>query len=369
MGAGGFGAPVDVDELAAQFATDAEVDDEIDENGPPPEPSFEGPDWPGDDVPIPLDDGETTDVGETVLTEDEREAVAAKGGKVEQQASTDEDEDEPEPGSDRVWAGKFETPEVLESAYLEVTRGFTQIAQERKAQADQIAQLDAQNQQMQAQMQELVGYLTQQMAETDPDFAEQLAQQQRVDQLVEQRLAPLREQIQQAQPSPEDIAAQQKYAAAQQQAAAFYQANPDIKPNDARDTAVAQSYLRLANAGVPLEYTAEHLQIAREAAENPQFALDLMMAPNAVKVPGGLDRLRAQSGATIAASNGAPGDNGTRPRGPVKQRVDTFVEVSTGGAPAPAAPGGEQLDEFAEAWATYQADRRSKGPLFGSPRG
>ena len=367
MGAGGFGAPVDVDELAAQFDADIDDADEIDENGPPPEPAFEGPDWPGEGEVV-LDDGDTTDVGETVLTDDEREAVAAKSGKVEQQqASTDEDE--PEPGSDRVWAGKFETPEVLESAYLEVTRGFTQIAQERKAQADQIAALEATNAQMQQQMQGIVDYFTQQMAENDPDFADQLAQQQRVDQMVEQRLAPLREQIAKTQPSPEDIAAQQKMAAAQQQAAAFYQANPDITPNDARDTAVAQSYLRLANAGVPLEYTAEHLQLAREAAENPQFALDLMMAPNALKVPGGLDRLREQSGATIAASNGAPGDNGTRPRGPVKQRVDTFVEVSTGGAPAPAAPGGEQLDEFAEAWATYQADRRSKGPLFGSPRG
>lgn len=365
MMAGPFGDE-DREALAAQFRDDIEgVDDddtEPDENGPPPEPPFEGPDWPGEGEALRnLDGGEASDVGETVLTEEERQALEGS-----QRAAAEEGEAEEIDEAEPLYAGKFTDVEGLENAYLEVTSGFTRIAQDRKAMQDQMAALQARDAEREQQMQQLVGYLTNQMAESDPEFAEQLQRQQQVEQLVQQRVQPILQQQEQQMAQQTQA---QRDAAAQLEAQAFYAAHPDVVPQSEADQMVARTFVALANAGVPLVYDRASLDVAFEASQNPQLALDLMMNPRALEVPGGLDSLRARSGATIAPNAPAPGENGTRRRGPVRQRVDTFVEVNSGGAPAPAAPGAEKLDEFQEAWDVFTKEQSSKGPLFGSARG
>lgn len=276
--------------------------------------------------------------------------------------------EEPEPAPAEAaaprLAKKYDTPEELENAYLEVQTGFTRVAQDNARMRAQNQQLQQQIQAQSEQMNQIIQFLQEDAAERDPEFAERLEQERMLQAAIDQRLGPVSEQFQAQQQQQQ----RQAMIASQQEAVKqFYAAHPDVPPQSPADVAVAQSFQQLLAAGVPMNAAnPEHFEIAYEAAQNPQFAMELAMAPGALNIQGGVARLRERAGGTIAPQQGPPTQGGTRPRAPARRKVETFVEVGSGGAPAEAAPG-QTLDEFEEAWDWYQ-ENGSKGPLFGSGR-
>lgn len=303
---------------------------------------------PADLTPLPREDG------------DEEAPPAEEPAAEEPETATDEEKA-------RLWANKYTSPEDMERAYLEVTTGFTRVAQENAQIRQQFEQVQTDAQAQQAQMNEIVGFLQAQMAEQDPDFAAELEQrnrtQQMVDQQVAQRVAPLEQQMQQNDPQAAQAVARMRGAADD-----FYRRHSEIVQGSTEDIAMTQGVVQMMNAGVPIDLgNPDHLDLALEAAANPALAAELMMAPQALQVPGGVDVLRGRVGATIQASEASPTEKGTRAKAPVRQKVEGFVETGSGGAPQSGAPG-KKPDEFDEAWDWYQG-RSARGPLFGAKVG
>lgn len=266
--------------------------------------------------------------------------------------------------AERLYAGKYRSPEDMEKAYEQITVGFTRQAQENAAYRQAQEQLQSQLAEQGQYISQITQFLQAQMAENDPEFAEQFQQQQamqqQVAQQIDQRVTPLEQRI------TTDQQGQQKMAAMQQAAAGFYQRHTDMVPGSPEDIAMTQGIVEMMNRGVPIDLAnPEHLDVALEAARNDRLAAELMLSPQALQIPGGVDVLRQRAGATIAPPTGAP--EGTPPaKQPARQRVEAFVETGSGGAPAKGAPG-RTPDEFDDAWASFQ-ERSAKGPLFGATR-
>lgn len=265
-------------------------------------------------------------------------------------------------------AGIYETVPELENGYRSLQGAFTRVSQDfRRAESDREADRQAMAD-LEGRYDELVELIQQREAENDPEFAERLAQAQAVRAAVDERLGPIEESDRARQ---EQFAQEQEQYQAQQQAAfavqAFQSRHPEVVPNGPEDVALAAAFRELRGAGVPLDVrSTDHIEIALEAARNPNLKAELMFSPGAVNVPNGIDVLRQRSGATIAATGGTP--QGTRPpaQGVAGRRPSAHVEVGSGGAPVVTAPG-KQPDEFTEAMDWYEKEYR-KGPLFGSGR-
>lgn len=331
------------------------------------EPEEENPE---EDLMSMFADEETGELEAEPNNDEEPEAPPAEPlppEEEEPEAPAAEEPEQPEAEQARLYANKYRSPEELERAYLEVTTGFTRVAQENAQARQAQEQMQAQLQAQQEQLQQVAEFLQAQMAEQDPEFAEELQRrmemQQQIDQQVEQRLAPLQQQMQQQ--DPEAVAAVGQMQAA---AADFYRRHTEVAQGSAEDVAMTQGIVQMMNAGVPIDLrNPEHLDLALEASQNDALAAELMMAPQALQVQGGVARLRQRAGATIQASEASPTDNGTRAKAPVRQKVEGFVETGTGGAPQSGAPG-RKPDEFDEAWEWYQG-RSARGPLFGAKTG
>lgn len=359
-----LGDEQDPESLAAMFSEEDLPDDEATE---PVEPGTteEDPDGPVESDGPPEGwqppEGEAPASPPPPPTQAAEETPAAEIGIEEGEEEGEGEEEEEE----ELIEGRFRTQEAADLAYKEIQAGFTRMAQENRQLLERLQAQDDQIRQL-TQMQ------YQQLAENDPELAEQW-------QAEQQRQAEIQEAVQ-AQVAP--IMANQARDRAQQTVASFYQST-GIAPGSEADQAVTQSFAQLRQAGVDLDITnPDHLQLALEAAAFPQFGAELMFAPNALKIPGGLDTIRQRSGVTIPDEvEGSPGTqpasppgDGTRqegspdrtqpkPRKAERRRVsEAFVESPSGGAPAEAAPG-KTPDEFGEAWDYYQ-NRRNRGPLF-----
>jgi hypothetical protein len=288
------------------------------------------------------------------------------------------DEAEPSPGAPEPlpagegpfpWAGKYRTPDELAQGYGEVTTAFTRVTQQNAEMRQAIEDQQSQIASSQAQMGEIVQFLQAKAAEDDPDFAEELARRQQMDQMVSSRTQPLQEQLAQQQQQSAQRAQQEAYKAEARGAiSGFFAAHPDITPDSDGDRAMTQTVQTLLQSGVALDIRSpEHLEVALEATRNPAFAVELMMSPQAMAVPGGVARIRERSGATMARATGPGRENPTRPAAPVRRQTGTFVETGSGGSPQDGAPGETPTDEFDQAFSYYKA-HFEKGPLFGSSR-
>lgn len=265
-------------------------------------------------------------------------------------------------------AGIYETVPELENGYRSLQGAFTRVSQDfRRVESDRDADRAAMAD-LEERYEQLVGMIQDREADSDPEFAERLAQARAIEQAVAERLGP----IEQDEEARQEQLAQEQQAYQNQQQAAFavqtFQArHPELVPNSPEDQQLAAAFRELRGAGVPLDVrSVDHIEIALEAARNPNLKAELMFSPGAVNVPNGIDVLRQRSGATIAATGGTP--QGTRPpaQGVAGRRPSAHVEVGSGGAPVVTAPG-KQPDEFTEAMDWYEKEYR-KGPLFGSGR-
>lgn len=350
------------DEMAKMFA-DATPGDELDV---PPEPLTQPEPDEEEDEELPQTQPEPpTSPEETGETQ-----ALVEPGTTEEEVETAAEEEE------RLLAGRFQKIEDLEGSYKELQGAFTRIAQDAQAREEREAALQAALDQQRAEHDQLVQMLTQQMAEQDPEFAERLQRQQEMQRFLDARLP---------QPDPEDERLSWEEQQEEQQlqelqrAAAgaittFFTTHPEIKPGTPEDRKLTDTMTLLQQSGVPLALVnPKHIEIAYEASKDDRLVAELMMSPGAVNLPDGIDRLRARMGATIPATGEAPpnGAGGTQPqspqRGPVRKRLEGFVETGSGGAPADAAPG-SQGDEFDSAREWYEKSYGAKGPLFGSKR-
>jgi len=309
------------------------------------------PEEPVEIVPAPSDD-EPEQPGQAPPAEEE----APEGETAEEEAA-------------RLYANRFPTVQGLEDGYTEVRNAFTKVTMENSSLR---AEYEAQQQALADQQQQIGAILEMmqtQLSETDPDFADELRKRMEIQRAVAQRVEPLQQQLtQQQQLAQQQIVVEQERAQARGAVERFMAAHPEVVPGSETDNLIVARYIELANAGVELDVTnPEHYEIAYEASQNPTFMAELMMAPNAVKIPGGVARVRERSGATIAAAAVGRDNSAPAARGPVRKRLETFVETGSGGAPLEGAPGEKPTDEFDEAWSYYKSSFE-KGPLFGSKR-
>lgn len=333
------------------------------------EPEEENPE---EDLMSMFADEETGELEQEPNSDEEPEAppvepLPPEEGEEEPAAEEPTEEAPGEEAPQHLYANKYRSPEELERAYLEVTTGFTRVAQENAQARQAQEQMQAQIQAQQEQLAQVAEFLQAQMAEQDPEFAEELQRrmetQQLVDQQVAQRLEPFQQQMQQQDPQAVAAVGQMRAAAED-----FYRRHTEIQQGSPEDVLMTQGIVEMMNRGVPIDLrNPEHLDLALEASQNEALAAELMLAPAALEVPGGVARLRQRAGATIASTEASPAENGTRAKAPVRQKVEGFVETGTGGAPQSGAPG-KKPDEFDEAWNWYQG-RSARGPLFGAKTG
>lgn len=348
------------DELSAMFADDS-PDDRL-------EVSPEGELPPAEDE---ADGAATTAVapadGEPEEGADEPPAPQGDEDLVTEGTTPEEVDREAE-----LLAGRFQEVDQLVDAYKNIQGAFTRVAQDRQRDQAILEQQAAMLQEQQDQLDQLVTVLQSSLAKDDPELAEKLERAQEIQAAVDARLGPIQERLQEYESYEEDPEAQALEAARQQAQVtlgSFYQSK-GIQPGSDDDKAMGRTAAQLARAGVPLDIRRpEHLEVVLEAARNPDLALELAMAPNAINIPNGVERLKARvGGGTIPPATGAPAGTppaGQQQNGPTRKRVEAFVEVGSGGAPVEAAPGEDEFD-IAAKW--YQQEYGSKGPLFGSTR-
>lgn len=336
----GFGPDDDDPEDLASMFVDEDV--ETDDEQPDEQAAPEVPPWVEDEPPVEEEE------------EPEGEEVPA--------------EEESAEDTERMWAGKYAEPEQLETAYTEITRAFTQATQENRQMRDREAAFQAQINELQQQLSTVVEVIQSDLAERDPDFAEQLAERQRLAEAVAQQVGPLQEQLAQQQVAARQAELDRAIAAS---ATTFYNAHPEIAPGSREDAVLTETTRQLLTAGVPLDITnPDHLEVALAAAAEPQVVQTLIVNKDRItpqQISFAASQIKAARGATIPQNPQGSPATGTRPKGPARRRLDAHLETGSGGAPMDGAPGESPKDEFDEAW-DYWQQAKDKGPLFGGSR-
>jgi hypothetical protein len=333
----------------------------------------------GGEQEVPEDQPPALD--EPEVEEDTRQFVEEEEGEEESLVEGEVDEEEVDRLAEEYagqFADTFRTVGELEDGYKEVRSAFTRVAQEASTHQQRMEELQKLNEEQQGQIDGILEFMQQQMAENDPEFAEELQRRLAMQEELQAQVQPLQEQLEQERVArSQQQQVQQMQAQAAQVVAAFYDDHEDIQPGSPEDNALTRIYAQVdqglyegTGGNVRLDPTnREHLELVYEISQNPQLGAEVLMSPLALKVPGGVARLRERAGATIAATEQPPRDNGQgRSRGPVRRRVEGFVETGTGGAPGAGAPGEAPKDEFDEAWDWYNSTHNQRGPLFGSKR-
>lgn len=322
-------------------------------------------DVPAEPATLPDDDEDDPQPPPPPEPDDDETAQAPEGeALVEGDVTAQEIDDEV-----RLLAGRFpDTDEglaQLENSYKEAQGWATRAMQELRAAEERQAGTDEEVAQLQAQLQQLTGTVIAQMRESDPEFAERLERQQE----IQRQIAAAMPEEEEYDPEEEAAYAFQQQAAAN--VAAFYQ-RTGVVPQGPEDAKIQRAMNVLLAAGAPIDMrSAAHLDAVYAASGDDNLLYELAMAPNAINVPGGVERLRARTaGGTIPATSGAPSpEQETQPpatQRPRRRRIEAHVETPGGGVPPPAAPG-QPADEWDEIEAAYKK-RYSKGPIFGSVR-
>lgn len=338
------------DDMLAMFE-DEQADDETDA--------------PAEPASLPDDDDDDPQPPPPPEPDDDETAVPTGG-----EALVEGDVTEAEVDAEvRLLAGRFpDTDEglaALENSYKEAQGWATRAMQELRAAEERQLDTEEETAQLRAQLEQLTGTVIAQMREADPEFAERLERQQEIQRQIAAAM-PAEEEY-----DPEEDAAEQFRAQAAQNVQSFYQ-RTGIVPQGPEDMRIQRAMNVLLAAGAPIDMRSPaHLDAVHAASVDDNLLYELALAPNAINVPGGVERLRGRiSGGTIPATSGAPSpEQETQPpatQRPRRRRVEAHVETPGGGVPPPAAPG-QPVDEWDEIEAAYQK-RYSKGPIFGSVR-
>lgn len=308
-----------------------------------------------------MPDGTAFGLGDTDLSDfsDEALADAPVAPDEEEEQPTDpaldsveepaqeagDEEAEGEEQEPDLYAGKFQTPEALESAYMEVQAFANREVAARQRLEQQIAE--------QQRALQIMGPLVQRaVAAQDPEYAEQLAAQaalqRQLQPIVQQQVAPLQQQL----------AVEQARNAAMGTLQEFYATHPDVEPRSQADEAVAQT-LRALKGGEVDSFNGWELEVAYEAAQDPALYGVLMTAPHLGNTLEGMQVARQMAGQQQVAERPSRQPKTVQRKGP-------HIETGGSGAPVQAAPGDRPTDEFDEALAAFRSTPQS--PLFGNAR-
>lgn len=308
------------------------------------------------------------DAGPDPLAEDvggsEEEQTASRPWEREGEQTGEQGGEEQQPPPPQLFAGRYQSVEDLETGYKQVQAEYTRNQQQLAELRNQVAQL----QPMGELVEKLVPYVQSQLAEEDPELAEQLKAAEALRPIIEEELKPLREQM----------VAQQSQAEVESIISAFRSRHPDVPPGTKEDFEVAQLMTELELNVM----NADSLEIAYEAWRWPGLGQVLKANPSLIETDDGIAyaRLQAQQFYGPAPGGGQPPAGGApQPNTPAgattpapaapspaapTARPSAFVETGGTGAPAQAAPGTRpRKDEFDEAYDAWASERKS--PLFG----
>lgn len=284
-----------------------------------------------------------------------------------------EGEAEEAPEGEPLYAGRYRSVEDLEKGYKEFQAQYTRQQQELLSQRQEMEKLKEQSTETQQLFSQMAPLMQEVLAGDDPEMLERLQAQQLIAQQVEEKVAPMREQMESARQQQEMVA----------HIAAFRARHPDVAPNTQADFEVAQVVrdldLRVADP--------DALEIAYEAHRWPGLRTVLVASPHLVDSDEGMNYARVQAQQLFGPQNGAPGQQPQQPQQPqaVPQQAGTatrppvaaprgtaFVETGGAGAPVQAAPGerpqGDEFDSALQAWASEKNSPLFSSYLFGGKK-
>lgn len=270
-------------------------------------------------------------------------------------------EGEPAPEQTQ-YAGRFGSVEALETGYQNLEGAFTRSSQE----AAELRREQQQQAQQYAEMRQLLEALAptilQQRLAEDPELAERLRMAETIQPLVDQQVAPYRQQV-------EQMREQQAGEAEELQASlrvAQWRTRTGIAPNTDEDRAMAEAAKVLDLDWKDPETGHLSLDLALEASRDPDLLAVLRVNPHFIELEGGVEEARRQAAwrKTLAPANGGapvPTPAAAAPSNGQAVRQAAYVETGGHGAPTSGAPGGTK-DEFDEAIAEY--NKQMESPLF-----
>lgn len=286
------------------------------------------------------------------------EAQAAPEAPVEAPQATErpweaetppEPEGEPAPAEDVPQPIQGDSGRYGEEAYKKLQAAFTQSQMENR-------NIQARQTQVEQLLESLAPMFSQQMAATDPAFAQQLEVNETLRPLVEQQVAPMREQMEMA----------QQQAEAERVVGDFRARHPEVAAGSNHDLGVSQVMQELNLRAM----NPDSLEIGYEAYQNPSLKTVLRANPTLIDSDDGMAYARMQAQQLFGSPPGTPPQAGTPQGTPAQQQAPiqatprAFVETGGSGAPVRAAPGQRSQDEFDEAFDSWAGQRES--PLFGS---
>lgn len=239
-----------------------------------------------------------------------------------------------EPSEQSFLGGRYKTQEAFEQGHRELERTFTQTRQD-------FAELRARQEQQDQVLQAFAPFITERLLEENPELAQQMELQSRIEPLVEERLAPLQ---QQAQAERE----QQQYLST---VSSFYQRHPEIVPNSEID----QQVVAVIGELDLVKEDPEALDVAAEAAQNPALRFVLNAEPHLAETDAGMSMARVRATQLAQQAAPTPQQQGT-PQGGPTQRFP-FVEHGGSGAPSEGAPGTQPDSPLAGAVKLWQQER------------
>jgi hypothetical protein len=291
----------------------------------PEEVEVETPDSPESEVP------EEPNASEEVAAEVEpgsileTEEPAADDGEVTVPAEAGETE--PVSEEPRAYAGKFESVEALEQGYEEVQSWNTRLAQQQAAADARQADAERQIEELKAVVGQVAMEAQQRRAEEDPEYAEQLRQQQAAQQLIDQRVSaevdPLKQQIE-----------LQKRQGELQAVVSNFMTAHQIVPGTPKDYEL-DGIVRAMNFDIG---DPNALELAYEMSEDPHLKTVIVAQPHLVSTGEGIQLARTEAARLAAAEK--PATTVTAPA------EIPHVETGASGAPSAGAPGPKPKDAF-----------------------
>lgn len=299
---------------------------------------------PGSAFGMPAEDHQSSGLFDEVNPEappTEPAAPAPEKGTTERPyAPPEEPPAEETTPEEKLYAGVFKDADALEKGYEEVRRAFTERSME-------MSELRA-KQQEQEQILTLVAPLIQErLVAENPELAEQLEFAQRVQPMIDERLAPLQQEAETAQ-------AQQEFL---RTVTDFRARHPDVPPNSEADHMLAQVVQELDL----IKEDPEALEVAYEASQDPALRFVLNASPHLADTDNGMAMARVQATQLAAQQQPAQAPPGGTTQGEparIAPRIP-FVERGGSGAPTQGAPGNTPDSPLKEAIAMYRAERES----------
>ncbi len=341
-----FGSSFDK-EMLASFLDEPEEDlGTPDEETPetPPEPEVE----PAlDEVPE-----------EEVPEEEEPEEATAE---IAVEEAVEPEEPSPEEPGEPLLLGRYKTPEELVKAHQELKSLQERVSQESNAKDKQIEEMQALLKQAAEALQgpkqpEAPDPALIRWAEEnglDPSILPVL--QQMADQSAQQRIAPMQEQIETQKAEAERQAEYNAQIAAVQE---FRTKHPEVEPNSDEDNRHAEVFSAMReDPSIMLQWSPETLEIAYEAAKDPDFYSIIRANPALIDTDEGLEYARWQAtlkkGTTVAQTQALKKQDKSK-----RDAAARKAHVETGGSSPAGTPDEEDVVDIA--FAMEQKD----SPLF-----